>query len=57
MKEKCQKWTVFSGGSAENNPSNIANNHFNQVGFMTIITETDFDQKVFISSKSHFARV
>ena len=52
-----EKWTVFNGGSAENNPSNIANNHFNQVGFMTIITEIDFDQKVFISSKSHFARV
>ena len=52
-----RKWTVYSGGSAENNPSNIANNHFNQVGFMTIITETDFDQKVFISSKSHFAHV
>ena len=34
-----RKWTVYSGGSAENNPSNIANNHFDQVGFMTIITE------------------
>ena len=52
-----EKWTVFNGGSAENNPSNIANNHFNQVGFMTIIIEIDFDHKVFISSKSHFARV
>ena len=52
-----RKWTVYSGRSAENNPSNIANNHFNQVGFMTIITEIDFDQKVLISSKSHFARV
>ena len=33
-----EKWTVCSGGSAENNPSNIANNHFNQVGFMTVIS-------------------
>ena len=36
-----RKWTVYSGGSAENNPSNIANNHFNQVGFMTIIIQID----------------
>ena len=40
-----RKWTVCSGGSAENNPSNIANNHFNQVGFMTIII--DFDHQGF----------
>ena len=43
-----RKWTVCSGGSAENNPSNIANNHFNQVGFMTIII--DFDHHVFLFS-------
>ena len=41
-------WTAFRGGSAENNPLNIANNHFNQVGFMTIILE--FDHKVFLFS-------
>ena len=46
MKEKS---TVFSGGSAENNPSNIANNHFNQVGFMTVISK-EFDHQVVLFS-------
>ena len=36
-----RKRTVCSGGSAENNPSNIANKYFNQVGFMTIIIQID----------------
>ena len=48
-----RKWTVYSGGSAENNPSNIANNHFNQVGFMTITLITTF----FVFDKTHFSRV
>ena len=33
---------------SRNNPSNMANNHFNQVGFMTIIIE--FDHQVFLFS-------
>ena len=47
------KWTVCSGGSAENNLSNMTKNHFNQVGFMTIIIE--FGHLFF--NKTHFALV